>query len=470
MPPMSRATGWAALATLSCLWAGVTGCASVPGTSPPSPGASKVEVRVDGGRVLDLGGASLVGGEDLLPAQEPVPPPPDLGLPGQPPQRQEEQDLLYLKFGPNIFVDKATGKISKLYTVPLQQGTVIIDMMKPAQGESPPGLLRRVLGEHEVIVELSDKLDQFLRGAIGYGSAPTLGALSDVLVVTSTADGLEAFERAYNFLFTSAPQIDITVRVVETSYSETLDIGVKQAGTSPTIQRLGSNPERMFIQSFAANFPNEAGLGAANSSLISEGLFTIGGIHDNWELKAILEALQSQVRADIVSQPRIAVRNGAVAEIATTSQVPYPKAKIAGQNIATDIAFQKVGVTMKIRPSISGTDTVLLQLDIQVDAVTGYENTEPVRTPVVSTRMAKTDVQVRNGQSVAIGGLLTQTESEVEKKVPVLGDIPVVGLLFRSTTKESRKSEVIFFVTPRIMRKGGAESFEQLIPMGGLGG
>ena len=111
---------------------------------------------------------------------------------------------------------------------------------------------------------------------------------------------------------------------------------------------------------------------------------------------------------------------------------------------------------------------MLLQLDIKVDAITGYEDTQPVKTPIISTRSARTNVHVRSGQTVAIGGLLTQSETELERKIPILGDIPVVGLLFRSTYKETKKSEVIFFVTPRIMRKGQAEAFEQLIPMGGL--
>ncbi len=480
---------------------GASGCVTTvkrPGLFPPGP--PQVDVRVSGGRVLDWGDMDLAyappgqkprpkaagkpvqkapagkkGGQKgagkaaKAPPKAPppqVPPPPV--KPPAPPGRENEP--YFLKFGPNIFVDKKTGMITKFYSVPQGMAEIVQAMAatKPVKN-MPPNLLHRIIGDHPISIEFSKRpLEFFPSGPLKYGMGPKSSAYStQLLIVTSDADGLDAFERAFNLLFNSVPQVDITVRVVETSATETLDMGVRQVGSNPTIRRL-KNPNSMFFQSFAGNFPNQSGLGKS-SKLSSEGLFTIGGIHDNWELNAILEVLQTQLHSDVVSQPRIAVRNGGVAQISTLSEIPYPQARISGNTIVTtNVTFKKVGVTMSIRPTISGTDTIMLQIDVKVDAITGYEDTDPIRTPVVSTRSAQTDVYVRNGQSVAVGGLLTESQAETERKVPVLGDIPILGLLFRSTFKETRKSEVIFFITPRIMRRGGAEGFEQLIPMGGL--
>ncbi len=476
---------------------GAGGCVStVKQTGFLPSGPPRVDVQVKGGTVLDWGDMDLAGPlQGKKPKQKPpakapgktkaapknskkkapakaAPPPVQAPPPVKPPAPPgQENEPLFLKFGPNIFVDKKTGMVTKFYSVPIGMGEIVKAMAatKPVKG-MPPNLLHRILGDHPIGIEVSQKpLEFFPSGPLQYGRGPGKpGPSTQLLIVTSDPDGLEAFERAFNLLFNSVPQVDITVRVVETSATETLDMGVRQVGSNPTIRRL-KNPNAMFFQSFAGNFPNQSGLGKS-AALSSEGLFTIGGIHDNWELNAILEVLQTQLHSDIVSQPRIAVRNGGVAQISTTSSVPFPQARISGNTIVTtNVSFKNVGVTMSIRPTISGTDTIMLQINVKVDAITGYEDTDPIRTPVVSTRSAQTDVYVRDGQSVAVGGLLTQSQTETERKVPVLGDIPILGLLFRSTYKENRKSEVIFFITPRIMRRGEAEGFEQLIPMGGLG-
>ena len=488
---------------------GVEGCVSTYKTPPiPFPRRPQVQVDVSGGRVLDWGDLDLAqpaapaspgrdgtgkkadspagpqgragkGGKGSPPSagkpkagpprkkQAPSPAPPPPPAPAGPPGPGAEP--LTLKFGSNIIVDKKTGLITKIYSVPIGMGETIHAMAasKPPKG-GPPNLIRRMMGDHPLLVELCKKpLDFFYGGNLKYGQKGSPAPLTETLVVTSDADGLEAFERALNLLFNSVPQVDITVRVVETSFTETLDIGVRQSGSTPMIRRL-KNPGSMFFQGFSGNFPNKSGLGKS-SVLSSEGLFTLGGIHDNWELNAILEVLQTQLHSDIVSQPRIAVRNGGVAQISTYSEIPYPNARISGNTIiTTNIVFKRVGITMSIRPTISGTDTIMLQLDLTVDAITGYEDTDPIRTPVISKRTAQTDVYVRDGQTVSLGGLVLKNQAETERKVPILGDIPLLGLLFRSTYKETRKSELIFFITPRIMRRGNAEDFEQLIPMGGL--
>ncbi len=483
---------------LGCLL-GLSSCVTTvrsPGVFPLAP--PQVDVQVAGGRILDWGDMDLAPGSPAEPqgkqggkkappkakgkAGPPAGKPPAKGAPKQvapppspppvpppvPPGQEEESPTL--KFGSNIHVDKKTGMITKFYSVPIGMGAIIKAMAAPQPAKKgPPNILHRIMGDHPLMIEFAkEPLQFFPSGPMKFGGGPgKSSALTELLIVTSDSAGLEAFEQAFNLIFNNVPQVDIKVRVVETSSTETLDIGVRQVGTNPTIRRL-KNPGSMFFQSFGGNFPNQSGLGKS-SKLSSEGLFTIGGIHDNWELQAILEVLQTQLHSDVISQPRIAVRNGGVAQISTYSEIPYPQARISGNTIVTtNVTFKRVGVTMTIRPTISGTDTIMLQLDVSVDAITGYEDTDPIRTPVVSKRTAQTDVYVRQGQTVAIGGLLTQSEAQTERKVPVLGDIPILGLLFRSTYKETRKSEVIFFITPTIMRRHNAEGSELLIPMGGL--
>jgi general secretion pathway protein D len=151
------------------------------------------------------------------------------------------------------------------------------------------------------------------------------------------------------------------------------------------------------------------------------------------------------------------VRNGGVAAISTLTQVPFPKAKFnqLGAEVAVDIEFKPVGVRMNIIPVIAGTDSVILQIYADVSAITGFADTDPVTTPITSTRTAVTTVHLKNGHTLVIGGLSSKTRFETESKVPILGDIPLLGLLFRSTSVTHKDTTVQFHITPRIVEDRG---------------
>ena len=168
--------------------------------------------------------------------------------------------------------------------------------------------------------------------------------------------------------------------------------------------------------------------------------------------------LEANNLADITSSPKMVVRNGGVAAISTLTQVPYPKAKFSqlGSEVATDITFQPVGVRMNIIPVIAGTDSVILQVFADVSAITSFADTEPIVTPVTSQRSAVTTVYLKDGHTLVIGGLKSKTQFESETKVPILGDIPVLGFLFRSTSTVRNDTTVEFHITPRIVEDRGA--------------
>ena len=120
-----------------------------------------------------------------------------------------------------------------------------------------------------------------------------------------------------------------------------------------------------------------------------------------------------------------------------------------------DIEFKPVGVKMNIIPVIAGTDSVLLQVYADVSAVTSFANTEPVVTPITSQRTAVTTVYLKNQHSLLIGGLKSVSQIESETKVPLLGDIPILGFLFRSTSTTRQETSVAFQITPRIVTDRG---------------
>ena len=101
---------------------------------------------------------------------------------------------------------------------------------------------------------------------------------------------------------------------------------------------------------------------------------------------------------------------------------------------------------------IAGTETVILQVYADVSAVTAFASTDPVDTPIISSRVAITTVHVPAGKTTVIGGLIQESTFESERKVPILGDIPILGYLFRSTSSQTTETTLAFHITPRIIQ------------------
>jgi type II secretory pathway component GspD/PulD (secretin) len=319
-----------------------------------------------------------------------------------------------------------------------------------------PGILGSMLGEHRVEISYLEKFESVPQLAYGNipgkpGTKPMVPMkgtqeTNDLLLVTAKAVDLAAFEDALNLFYSNIPQVEIEVKVVEFSTSDSLSFGVGGASKIPasTFSNLsGSKLVSTITSSFPLTPPAGSGIG-------SKGLFDLGGIHDGWQLDATLEVLQAQGRADVLSSPKLVVRNGGTAAIATFTEFPFPKAKIVGINSSTDVAFRPVGIKLGIKPSIAGTETVILEIHADVSAVTGFADTEVVSTPIVSTRSAITSVHVPNRKTVMIGGLHSRTSFQNESKIPILGDIPILGYLFRQTTEQTSETELKFLITPTI--------------------
>ena len=128
--------------------------------------------------------------------------------------------------------------------------------------------------------------------------------------------------------------------------------------------------------------------------------------------------------------------------------------------ITTSLAYQNIGVTLDVTPSLIGTDKILLQIMIEEsqrvgDAVTLDTGAGLVDTPIMSTRKATTEVLLRPDQAVILGGLISERHTEKEQGVPILKDIPILGYLFKSKVTQKEEATLMFFIRPRIL--GGTD-------------
>ena len=165
-----------------------------------------------------------------------------------------------------------------------------------------------------------------------------------------------------------------------------------------------------------------------------------------------LSAAQAEGRGEIVSSPRLITANQREATIEQGVEIPYQESSSSG---ATTTQFKKAVLALKVTPQITPDNRVILDLTVSKDSVgQTVQSATGGQVPSIDTREIVTQVLVNDGQTVVLGGILETERRESETKVPLLGDIPVLGRLFKTTNKVDNKDELLIFVTPRILREG----------------
>ena len=182
------------------------------------------------------------------------------------------------------------------------------------------------------------------------------------------------------------------------------------------------------------------------------GSFALGFLGSNYILDLELSAAQAETRAEVVSSPRVITANQKEATIEQGTEIPYQQSASSG---ATTISFKKAVLSLKATPQITPDNRIILDLDVRNDSIgTITVSSGGVNVPSIDTKEIITQVLVNDGQTVVLGGVLISTHRDDQTKVPILGDIPVVGNLFKTTSKQNNKDELLIFITPKIVREG----------------
>jgi len=182
------------------------------------------------------------------------------------------------------------------------------------------------------------------------------------------------------------------------------------------------------------------------------GSWALGILGNNFIVDLELSAAQAETQANIISSPRVITANQKEAVIEQGTEIPYQQSASSG---ATTIQFKKAVLSLKVTPQITPDNRIIMDLDVRDDSVgTVIVASGGVNVPSINTREIATQVLVNDGQTVVLGGVLQTTEREDQTKVPYLGDIPVLGYLFRNTNHQDDKDELMIFITPKIVREG----------------
>ena len=276
-------------------------------------------------------------------------------------------------------------------------------------------------------------------------------ARTNQLFVTDVPSKLEQVQALIAKLDIPVRQVLIEARIVEASDTFGKSLGVRLGGQPFSLNggrnaSFGSTYVSGAAGTTAGDYVQLPGVGQNGypAATFAVSLF-------NSSLTRLLNLEISAAEADgkgkIVSSPRIVTADQVKALIEQGTELPYQQATSSG---ATSIAFRKANLKLEVTPQITPEGNIILNVDVNKDSV-GRATTNGF---AIDTKHIQTQVLVENGGTVVIGGIFEQTDREDETKVPLLGDIPVVGNLFKTKTRTANKSELLVFITPRMLTSG----------------
>jgi type IV pilus assembly protein PilQ len=295
---------------------------------------------------------------------------------------------------------------------------------------------------------------------------------TNTLLVNDTTESLENIRRLVAALDIPIRQVLIESRIVIVNDDYSRQLGVRFGSTA--VERRGndglvsftgtSQSSDTIIQSALDNFASTGQPFPVQVAPINQrynvnvpivnpaGSLALAILDSDYLIDLELSAIQAEGDGRIVSTPRVIAANNFQASIAQGVEIPYQESSSSG---ATTTQFQEAVLSLRVTPQITPDDRIIMDLTVTKDSV---GEVVPSATggfvPSIDTRTVETQILVNDGETVVLGGIYENESRETYTKVPVLGDIPGLGYLFRSKTSVNNDAELLIFVTPRILREG----------------
>jgi type IV pilus assembly protein PilQ len=300
-------------------------------------------------------------------------------------------------------------------------------------------------------------------GLLSSRGSVTMDDRTNTLLVTDTSEKILEIQKLITDLDYAIRQVQIESRIVIASSEFAHELGVRFGVTG---LHLGSNIGVIAADGRAADIVNPAinprddslldlplypnryqvNLPAPSATAATLGLSFLTG---DWLLDLEISALESDGEGEVISTPRIVTANQAEAFIQQGVEIPYEEATSSG---ATSVQFKEAVLELKVTPLITPDNRIQLDLNIKQDTVGEiFQTARGGSVPSIDTRELATTVLVANGDTIVLGGIFQDEKASKEEKVPWLGDIPGLGVLFRRRANETRKRELLIFVTPTIV-------------------
>ena len=291
------------------------------------------------------------------------------------------------------------------------------------------------------------------RGFLSPRGSISFDRRTNTLLVIDIPQRVAAIRDLVNKLDKPVDQVVIEARIVIANENFARELGAKFGISGET--RTRPNGDGIFFgdNSVGGGNPPTGGLNVSlPSTLAGAGSLALSILNAGYALDMELSALQNEGRGEIISNPRIVTSNQKEALIRQGDQVGYLTVT-GGQNAnVPQVQFKDVVLELKVTPTITADGRIFLNMDIQKDDLSGFVETGVGDVPQIATREVTTAVLVEDGQTVVVGGVYEFKDQHSLSKIPFLGDIPILGNLFKNRNHTKSKAELLVFVTPKVIR------------------
>lgn len=280
----------------------------------------------------------------------------------------------------------------------------------------------------------------------------TVDDRTNTLIVLETRDHIAEIRELIMRLDIPVRQVLIESRIVIANDDYSREVGSKfgvagvgksggtkiaTSGTAEGSNSILNNGSPLTASDFNVTLP-----AAASASSVAMGILTSGFLVD-----MELSAMQTEGRGEVISTPRVITANGKKALIEQGQEIPYQS---SSANTGTNVQFKKAVLSLDVTPQITPDNRVLMDLEITNDS----PGTVTQGVPSIDTKRVTTQVLIKTGETVVLGGVYQQSNTKSISKVPLLGDVPLLGTLFRNDLKTATKRELLIFITPKILQEG----------------
>jgi len=352
-----------------------------------------------------------------------------------------------------VLADGVEGKVTiHLYNVPFdealrtvleQKGLIGIqysqNVIKVLDKGKMPTYRKTFLLQNTNAKEVKDAIDKSLTEEEKKYTIVGLADVTNALIVTSTAEGIEKLSKLIEELDVKKPQIRITSRIMEVDISKGVDLGIDWTVTKTFAPggQFGETTVTGNVEDMSSPF-----------SFGTAATLNIATIMSGADLDLTLKALAKKTRTKVLSNPALVVENNRPAHIHVGDTIPYKMTIMTAGGATETLGQLEVGTTLDVTPTVSPTGKeISLDVSVAVKDFVGYTDAGPQTTD----RSASTKVTITQGQTVVVGGLVSETEKGTAMQVPILGDIPILGYLFKKKEAYKRTLELLIFLTPQVM-------------------
>ncbi|OTG68715.1 hypothetical protein B9T25_04305 [Acinetobacter sp. ANC 4470] len=288
----------------------------------------------------------------------------------------------------------------------------------------------------------------------------SVDARTNTLIINDTVQNVDKVRKMIDLLDIAVKQVMVEARIVRASTDFTKEMGVKWGilsqginsnnnllvgGSDTTLWDLKTpDDEGKYTIQRPDNLNVDLGVTAPGASSIAFGLISLS----DFMLDLELSALQADGYGEVISTPKVLTADKQPAKVASGTQIPYQSSEGGGANAVSKTEFVDATLSLDVTPSITPDGKIQMMLKIKNDSV---GTPTPTGQYTINKNEINTNVLVDNGETVVLGGIFEQLTSTSQTKVPFLGDLPYVGRLFRKDAKTDKKSELLIFITPRIV-------------------